>query len=512
MPARDPSHRSSATPPPASPAAVGVRAADMLREYNRLLEADADRTVRDMRLMARALAAAGVNVNGTLAQTFLKPDLISLAEHDLLGRTIPPLMACIERAVRIFDERPDLRPMFGLEDSVASLIQLEPALPLRDGVSINAVPVARLDGFLNRGQLQFIEFNVDSPAGAGYADVIEDLIVGTATCREFLAGGVRIERVHRRQRLLDALLSHWRAWCELTGGASGAGGETPRLVIADWHGVATAPEFTILADYFRERGLDCEVADPREFTLGADGALQLGGRPVDMVCRRALVPELAARRDEIQPLLKAISAGRVCLANPLRSRIASSKALMELLTDPLHDDLFDASQNAVRHEALPWTRVLRDREVVFDAAGHSLLELLRNRRREFVIKPGSGSRGVGVVIGRETDADAWDAIITQAAARGDHVAQVWVPAPEKTMPVAHLPAGLGKAGVSGRIAEVDAALAGRITMVSRKANLGPFAFGGAYGGAIARLSNDSIINVALGSGLVPTVAVGPTHS
>jgi len=46
---------------------------------------------------------------------------------------------------------------------------------------------------------------------------------------------------------------------------------------------------------------------------------------------------------------------------------------------------------------------------------------------------------------------------------------------------------------------------GRVRLVTKKVNLNPFVFNGRYAGSMARLTDDSIINVSAGGGLVPAM-------
>ena len=47
---------------------------------------------------------------------------------------------------------------------------------------------------------------------------------------------------------------------------------------------------------------------------------------------------------------------------------------------------------------------------------------------------------------------------------------------------------------------------GKVVIVRKKMNLNPYIINGRYAGAIARLSDESVINVSAGGGLIPVVS------
>src|SRR5258708_11587131 len=67
---------------------------------------------------------------------------------------------------------------------------------------------ARLDSHLSNGHLHFVQYNADSPTGAGYADALADLFYDAAPVKEFRKR-YSLARVGSRKYLLQALLKSY---------------------------------------------------------------------------------------------------------------------------------------------------------------------------------------------------------------------------------------------------------------------------------------------------------------
>jgi len=94
--------------------------------------------------------------------------------------------------------------------------------------------------------------------------------------------------------------------------------------------------------------------------------------------------------------------------------------------------------------------------------------------------------GKNVIIGCEHEQSDWDALVTRILTnKEDWVVQRYVDIQEMSVPV---------------LCED-----GSIQLRSKKYNINPFVFGGKYAGSVARLSDQSVINVSAGGGLVPVM-------
>jgi hypothetical protein len=89
-----------------------------------------------------------------------------------------------------------------------------------------------------------------------------------------------------------------------------------------------------------------------------------------------------------------------------------------------------------------------------------------------------------VALGIETEQSEWERLVGEHAAQGDFVAQEYVPVPEEMFPTVE---------------------DGHVQMRLKRFNINPFGLGGRYAGTITRISDQAVINVSAGGGLLPCV-------
>ena len=108
-----------------------------------------------------------------------------------------------------------------------------------------------------------------------------------------------------------------------------------------------------------------------------------------------------------------------------------------------------------------------------------------SHKDHLVLKPGDSYGGKNVMIGRETDEATWANLVgTILKNKEDWVVQRYVEISEMTVPMLN---GNG------------------VRMTHKKYNINPFVFAHRYAGSVARLSDQSVINVSAGGGLVPVI-------
>ena len=195
--------------------------------------------------------------------------------------------------------------------------------------------------------------------------------------------------------------------------------------------------------------------------------------------------ELVDRIDEVQDLLRAYKDKAVCVVNPLRAKLASSKSIFSLLTTPEFDRFFTETENAMKQQCLPWTRCLSDAEDFYGHRKVFLIDFLKDEKDTVVLKPSGSSHGARRVhIGRETPDSDWNAVVDKALKEGDWAIQEQVPVPVMTVP------------------EV---VNQKLDFVYKKYNFNMLVSGGKYAGGFVRLSDESVVNVATGGGLMPAL-------
>jgi len=344
-----------------------------------------------------------------------------------------------------------------------------------------ASTASRLDAFLLPDSLKFAEYNGESPAGAGYAETLAEIFHELPMMGEF-ARKYEVERYALSGKLLEALLQSYRDW--------GGSAQKPQIAIVDWEEVPTWSEFEILQARFEKVGIPTLIADPRQ--LEWDGkSLVAGGQKIDLVYRRVLVNDMVSKPAECSALVKAYTAGAVCVANNFRCKIAHVKAFFAVLTDEQNGGLFSLGERELIRKHIPWTRVVRDVNTGHYGRTVELLAFIRKQRENLVLKPSDEYGGSGVTLGWETSEAGWDEAIERALAakNGAWIVQERIPTRREVFPYI--------------------VRAGRVDYRDMLVDFAPYLFRGKLCGFLTRLSSTGLANVTSGGGQVPAFRVSP---
>ncbi len=401
----------------------------------------------------------------TVVATSLRPYFLMPWQAEMLERTVPIMNSCLERIIKLWCDDAEVR----------RLIQFRPEeeeyFRIPSGLTRNIV-VARHDTFMDKDDLQYIEFNTDSPASMGYVAQQHGIFDKLPMMKELQK---EYEYKHERPAdiLLEALLESFKDF-----GLN----EEPRLIITDWDGVNTYTEFLMLQELFEKNGLPTKVTDPRNIEY-RNGKAYADGFEANFIYRRVIWREMLQKLDECQGLLEAAKSPTVCVANPFKSKIAGNKACLAFMRHPKYFDAFtDVEKDAIRHH-VPWTSVLIHEPVEHNGGKADPFDVALKEKDTMVVKPLNDYGGRGVNIGPETSDEDWSKLLQQAEDEiGTWCVQKLVHIPEEDFPVL----------------EPD------LRFESRKINLNPYALGGRYAGSMTRISVSSIINVSAGGGMIPT--------
>jgi Glutathionylspermidine synthase preATP-grasp len=396
----------------------------------------------------------------------LMPHFVSPGQLRRVRRAVACLSSVLDRFCDAYAADGRLREELAVPAPEDALIRLDPGYsrPLR---------ICRLDAFLQGYEVKFLEFNADSPAGIGYTDVLYE-----GLRRAIDLPGVKAEFETAYTPMLPLLIDTLRgAYRELRGERSELP-ETPRLALVDVEGSPSVPEFRIICAAARAVGLEALWGTLDE--VAYDGShLSVRGEPVHLVYRRALLEDLPEG-----DLIAAARDRRAAVVNPFRARVANNKKLFALLQDPRFAHLVEERERRVIDETIPWTRVLRPGRTSYGEWVVDLLQFVSDNRERLVLKPASDYGGHGVSLGMETDQSRWDGLIEEHVQDGDFVVQEYVPVPEEMFPTVE---------------------DGHVQMRLKRFNINPFGIGGRYAGMITRISDQAVINVTAGGGLLPSV-------
>lgn len=394
----------------------------------------------------------------------LSPLVVRDALWTRIRRAAELVLAAAERLVGHALGDPGLARLLGVTEAERPLLALEPGYA-------GALVVARLDMVFvaddDPAAFAFLELNADSPAGITDQMAVEATLHALPAVRAALASCPSAP-VASLRALRDALCETYRRW---------GGRGVPRVVLVDWPDVGTSAEQDLVRRALVADGVAAALATPD--ALRWDGRrLSAGGVPVDLVYRRLIAQELRTRLDVGHPLLQALRAGAVCMANPLRSSLANRKSIFAALRDPAWADLLTPAERAAVAAHVPWTRGLG-----LGGDDAALCAVARRRRADLVCKPNEDYGGHGVVLGWTASDAEWDAALARGVAEGA-VLQERVVARRLRFPT------LDREGVRWQELGFD---------------LNPFLFGGRAEGAMVRVSDGPLSNVSAGGGVTGLV-------
>jgi len=406
--------------------------------------------------------------------TVLRPRFFSPEQYRGLDQRVRRLMGAFIRAHEAAMIDPALRARF-------HLLPWEEQLVLADPGYRQPTPHGRLDFFwdLATDTLALTEYNAETPAGAGYNDVLCEAFSVLPVMRSFRRTH-RITPIPARPGVATVLLDSWR---EFSGRWS-----HPRIAIVDWDDVPTRSEFEIFQAYLEALGLTVEIVDPRALTY-RDGMLYGATGPIDLIYKRVLINELIQREGLEHPMVRAVRERSVCMLNPFRCKPLHKKASLAVLSDEHNAALFTTEQQAAIAAHIPWTRVVEERKTTVGGKTVDLLEQVAAGRERLVLKPNDDYGGAGIVLGWTVSDEEWQAAIRTALA-SPHIVQERVVIPSEPYPTWS---------------------DGALHLIDRMLDTAPFVVGGtAVEGCLTRLSTAALLNVTAGGGsTVPVFLVEP---
>jgi hypothetical protein len=261
------------------------------------------------------------------------------------------------------------------------------------------------------GAWQLIEFN-DNGSGFIFAAIINALY--------YEAAGLEQEKQIAAPACLPAFNRHIGELVERE--ARAFFGEFPvnsLLVLDDAESLRHGKfrrELALLCDLLRARGWRAELGVPAA-TRWDGRRLLIEGQPVTFIINRST--DFFWQSDDFSALRMAYKAGQVCVApNPFTYATRSDKRLLEWLSLPHWDnDLrIEPGEREIFSAHVPETHLVRPENV----------ELLSQRKQEFVFKPLHGFAGRGLLGG----ANVGRARLRRIVKHGEgYVAQRWVAKP-----------------------------------------------------------------------------------
>ena len=365
---------------------------DAVARYNKLLETGPYRDLAWAEALHQRMETANLSAGGLLVCPFLRPNFISRRQYESLVKTGESLIAAIDRMERMVLVNPALLARLELLPAEKMLAAIDPGYQALE-VS------ARLDAHLFNGTSRVVQYNADSPTGAGYGDALADLFYDAPPVREFRKR-YALTRVGSRKHLLQALLKSYKQY-------GGIG--KPNIAIVEFRPgyLSGQSEFELFRDSFVKEGYAVEIVSPEQLEY-RNHVLRKGRFEIDLVYRRLGVQEFLLRFDLTHPLVRAYRDHSVCVVNIFRAELAHKKAMFGLLTDETVTEGFPASERKAIRDHVPWTRLVSATKTTYGEQSVDLPEFLVQNRERFALKPNDDYGDQHSYFGWEMDAAAWE--------------------------------------------------------------------------------------------------------
>jgi hypothetical protein len=432
-----------------------------IAEYHDLLAADALLSSKVFEKLREAMRRNRLVYGDRPIGVALRPHFLERKQFESLTRRAELIASALEKVAAAALRSPELMEELGLTETERSLALADPGFA-------SAGITTRLDAFVHGDEIKFVEYNAENPSSLSDQEGLNRLLFERPEMATF-AQRHRLRQFSPVEKLLEALLATYREWSDR--------GEVPNIAIVDWENLPTANEFEILCDDFRRRGVPTIICSPNDLEY-TNGKLHRGDFQIDVVYKRIIIHELLAHCDPRHPLLRACLERNVCLVNPFRCKIMHKKASFEPLTDEARQDWFSANEQKAIRASIPWTRRFSDRRTEYWGERIELLQFVKERRANLVLKPNDDYGGRGLQLGSRMTESEWEEAIATALG-GDYVVQEAVDLHTEEFPIFH---------------EDDWELQPMFV------DTNPFLFRGRVCGAMVRLSGSPVVNVSSGGG------------
>ncbi|HTS64907.1 MAG TPA: hypothetical protein VMH28_22945 [Candidatus Acidoferrales bacterium] len=367
--------------------------------YNKLLESGPYRDLGWAEALHQRMETGNLSSGGRLICPFLRPNFISRRQYENLVKTGESLIAAIDRLEQMVLSSPVLLSRLELLPAEKMLASIDPGYQALEVAS-------RLDSHMVNGHLHFVQYNADSPTGAGYADALAELFYDQPPVKEFRKR-YTLTRTGSRKHLLHALLKSFKQF----GGAA----KKPNIAILEFRAPyhSGQSEYELFRDYFRQEGYQVEIVSPEQLEYRA-GVLRRGPFEINLVYRRLGVQEFLIRFDLTHPLVQAYRDRAVCVVNSFRSELAHKKAMFGLLTDENFTAKFPANERKAIREHVPWTRLVAAAKTTYEDKTIDLPEFITSNRERLTLKPNDDYSDQHTYFGWEMDASGWERALKQA--------------------------------------------------------------------------------------------------
>src|SRR5689334_11376176 len=259
---------------------------DAVARYNKLLESGPYRDLEWAEALQRRMEQNSLSAGGRLICPFLRPNFITRRQYESLVKTGESLICAIDRMEQMVLANPALLARLELLPAEKMLASIDPGYQALEVAS-------RLDSHLSNGHFHIVQYNADSPSGAGYADTLADIFYDAPPVKEFRKK-YALTKIGGKKHLLSALLKAYKQF---------GGTKKPNIAIVEFRQPYQPgqTEYGLFRDFFHDEGYSAEIVSPEQLEY-RNHVLRRSDYQIDLVYRRLGVQEFLVRFDLSHPL------------------------------------------------------------------------------------------------------------------------------------------------------------------------------------------------------------------
>ena len=366
--------------------------ADYTREYFAIMES-LQGDVPGRRAAYEYLQGSTAIVHHQVVAASFVPRLFDAQTYRIMKETAETAHRILVKVIEHYLADPAYRRAFDFDPRLEELILLPRGYD-------SVLPFARVDTFLDEDdyRVKFCEFNADGSSGMNENREITTSVAQSKTFEEF-ANRHHVEGCELFESWVDKFLDIYATYERRV--------ENPRIAICDYLENGVVDEFHIYAGLFRQRGVECVVADVRELSFDGEALHDKDGQRIDAIWRRCVTNDVIDHWDDSQELLNAVRAEKVALIGSFAGHIVHDKQIFKVLFDERTLEFLDGDEISLIEETVPMTAFLDD--------DYINVPQIRANKDEWIIKPTDHYGADNVYAGCEVSREEWERVIDEFA-------------------------------------------------------------------------------------------------
>lgn len=111
------------------------------------------------------------------------------------------------------------------------------------------------------------------------------------------------------------------------------------------------------------------------------------------------------------------------ITSPIDIQMIEDKRNLAILRNLAEEEKFTDDENKLILDSIPYTEIVEDKNVFYKGKEVNLLQLLKNKKNNFVVKDATGSQGKNVFVGKFMTVKKWDEAINYAVKDTKYIVQ-----------------------------------------------------------------------------------------